>query len=271
MRTKSGCPSKTTTEPTKGVFMSRRTLVFVMLGTLCIFCMVIMGCTTGPSSSVSSELTDVNDIDTYFPVVEGYRTTYEVTSGNTTTETITFEVGPEVQFGLSRAHKWLITDDSGDTELSYLLVRDNAVYYYANVRTIPEKILSLPLSPGSTWERFTPTTVTDTAAEITNTEYNSLYDKFGGDKTYTGMDVPFQKTFPSAGANEVSVDAVEDIGLQSGVTYSGAIRLKIAGPVGKYNYYWFAPDIGLTRYVIGASEDNYTDGDVVGELIDYGF
>jgi hypothetical protein len=251
--------------------MIRRTLIFVMLGAVCVFCVAIMGCTTGPSSSVSSESTNANDINTYFPVAEGYRTVYEVTSGDTTTETVTFEIGSEVQFGLSRAHEWIITDGSGNSQLSYLLVRDNAVYYYVNVRTMPEKILSLPLSPGSTWERFTPTTVNDTTTVAAFTEQGSLYDKLGDGYSHTDTDVAYQKTFPSVGANEVSVDAVEDIGLQSGVTYSGAIRLKIAGPVGKYNYYWFAPDIGLTRYVIGATEDNYTDGDVVGELIDYGF
>jgi len=251
--------------------MIRRTLIFVMPGALCILCIAMMGCTTGPSSSVSSESTDVNDINTYFPVAEGYRTVYEVTSGDTTTETVTFEVGPEVQFGLSRAHEWIITDGSGDIRLSYLLVQDNAVYYYANVRTMPEKILSLPLSPGSTWDRFTPIDVTDTGPVVTYTDGGSLYEKLGGNDTHFGTDMSLQKTFPSVGANEVAVDAVEDIGLQSGVTYSGAIRLKIAGPVGKYNYYWFAPDVGLTRYVIGASEDNYTDGDVVGELINYGF
>ena len=249
--------------------MSRRTVATLALGAIAILCVSLVGCSD--NSGTTSFGTTGGDVTYYFPVTEGYTTVYEVNNADGSSQTVSFEIGRQVPFGLSTAYEWYVTK-GGNTETSYLLVDDSSVVFYENSRLPGETILSLPLSPGSSWDRFTQTRQDTTT---TPTYYDNYWkNKLGGDDGSTygdGFDggMYYQKTFPTEGSNQMTVDAVESVGLSTGAMYSGSIRLRNTGPDGKSNYYWFAPGIGLVKYVIGAGND-YTSGESVGTLVNFG-
>ena len=249
--------------------MSRRTVATLALGAIAVFGIFLVGCSD--NSGTTSSGTTGGDVTYYFPVTEGYTTVYEVSSAEGGSKTVSFEVGRQVPFGMSTAYEWYVTTN-GNTETSYLLVDDSSVVFHENSRLPGEVILSLPLKPGSSWNRFTQTRQDTTSTE---TYYDNFWkNKLGGGEpgTYDGGindGKSYQKLFPTEGSNQMTVDAVEGVSLSSGTMYSGSIRLRNTGPDGKSNYYWFAPGIGLVKYVIGAGDD-YTTGESVGTLVSYG-
>ena len=251
--------------------MSRRTVATLTLGTLFVLGMLLAGCSS--NSGTTSSGTIGGDVTYYFPVSEGYKTVYQVSTAVGGSQTVSFEVGRQVPFGMSTAWQWRVT--TGDnTETSYLIVSDSSVVYYENSRLPGETILSLPLRPGESWNRFTSVTQ-DTTTETNYYDY--WKNKLGGgsepgtdtyDDAYDGK--TYEKVFPTMGSNELTVDGVESLGLSTGQVYSGSIRLRNGGAAGKSNYYWFAPGIGLVKYVIGAGDD-YNTGEIVGTLVNYGY
>ena len=253
--------------------MSKRTLLFAILGVMAILCAAMIGCSTNSATTGSSSSADVSDIAYYFPVAEGYKTVYEVEQAGGSVELVSFEVGKQVPFKLSTAYEWIITDESNNSDIGYLVIEDQDVYFYENVRATPEKILSLPLSPGASWTRF-GSSDNDTTSIVTT--YDGYYkDKLGGgggqvDNNYGGIDQALQKSYPSVGGNDMTVEKIETVALKNGDVFAGAVRIRNSGTAGKSNFYWFAPGVGLTRYVIGASGDDLSSGEIVGELVDFG-
>jgi len=132
------------------------------------------------------------------------------------------------------------------------------LYYYSATNADPEKILQVPLSNGSSWA--TSDVVSDDFTDIiTGTKTDS-----------TNNPNINSKNFPTVTAVNFTVEATESIQLNTGNSYSQAVRLSTPNGTRK-NYYWYAPGIGLVRYVIGASTSSYPNGDIVGEIDSYGF
>ena len=70
----------------------------------------------------------------------------------------------------------------------------------------------------------------------------------------------------------MTVAGSEGLRLGDGTYYSGAVKVyNLSSTVGKKNYYWFVANVGLVKYVIGATDSSYPDGDVVGELVSRGY
>ena len=59
--------------------------------------------------------------------------------------------------------------------------------------------------------------------------------------------------------------------MTNGDYYTAAYRISTETAGVLTNYYWFVPGVGLVKYVTGATDDNPANGDVVGELMEYGF
>jgi len=255
--------------------MSRQTIVLFLAGAIGLICLTLAGCSDDSTSAVAPDSGGEDyAVAYYFPVSEGYTTTYQVSYSDGSSETVTYEIGEEVSFGILPAREWAITDGSGNIDVGFCVLEDSAVYYFENTRSLGEKILALPLSPGASWDRYSSSTGDDSTSS--STYYDVTWpDKFGGQdggQEPTGDDdeQPFvQKSYPTSGSNEVVVEAIENVQV-NGQVIGGAARVKTSGSVGKANYYWYAPGIGLVKYVLGADIGEYDQGAEVGELLAHG-
>ena len=200
----------------------------------------------------------------YFPLQEGYGTVYDITYSNGKKEISTFQVGKEVSFVGINAVKWYVNNATG-LDSSYFQVTNDAILFYESIYSKPEKILELPLEPGHSWTRFTVTATDDNQDDFT--DIITSYDK---DTLTDGNTV--NKTYPIEGEVTMVVEKIENLTLKDGTYYSKAIRVANESLyTGKKNYYWFVAGIGLVKYVIGATDLTYPNGDLVSELVDYGY
>jgi hypothetical protein len=69
----------------------------------------------------------------------------------------------------------------------------------------------------------------------------------------------------------MTVEEAGTLYLTNGDYYTAAYRVSTETGGVLTNYYWFVPGVGLVKYVIGATEDNPANGNIVGELMEYGF
>ncbi len=233
----------------------------------------VAGCSNNSVGSGDS-FSSPSRIEDYFPMSQGYSTQYDVSYPNGTTEIVTFEVGPPALVQGGTANKWFVYDQNGNRSTSYLAETGSDLFFYETQNSSPERILSLPLKRGATWNRFDTNNdqITTGQGDITiSTGLKGQLNGGGqGQGQTNGNGGPIAgKNFPTSGSNEVYVDGFETVMLSNGGVYSGALKLRNGGN-GGYNFYWFAPGVGLVKYVIGAPSPESTDGAVVGELRAFG-
>ena len=232
----------------------------LILTVLCLLSIIWIGCSddTIVQYVENTNLDQATDIDLYFPLQEGYITVYNLSYQTGSDEQVTFRAGRTVNIEGANTVEWIgFGNNSVDT--GYFFASSSSLYYYRKLTSTPEKILELPLTNGNTWA----------SNDINSNDFTDIITGFndkGSDTTGSGN----KKTFPTISAINFTVEQIEQLQLNTGHYYSSALR--ISTPNGTcMNYYWYVQGIGLVRYVIGASELSYPDGEIVGELIDYGF
>jgi hypothetical protein len=67
----------------------------------------------------------------------------------------------------------------------------------------------------------------------------------------------------------LTVVGVDFVSLKAGSSYSHAVKIVNIGSDGTNNAYWFAPGVGLVKYILGVSHNDPTTGNVVGELVSF--
>ncbi len=196
-------------------------------------------------------------VEVYFPLNEGYTTIYNVTYLNGGSEQVTFKASDKVRIDGIDAVIW-VGSSSNSLDTGYFYAASNTLYYYSSVGADPEKILQLPLTSGTSWQT-NDINSNDFTDIITNTDADTT-----GDPNINAKD------FPTVSAVNFTVEQIEPIDLNSGSHYNNAVRISTPNGTRK-NYYWYVEGIGLVRYVIGSSTTSYPEGDIVGELINYGY
>lgn len=234
---------------------------------------LITGCADNSVSTGGKATAGNRDISYYFPTSEGYTTQYEVSRPNGTSEIITYEVGPQISIQGFNGRKWYVYDKNGSRSTSFIVQTSSDLYFYESITSPAENILSLPLSPGSSWPRFTTNDQTsDGSIDTTGGTGGSGLKGFldNGTNSNDNKDGSVAgKNFPTDGSNTLLVESIETVVLSSGASFSGAVKLTNGGS-GGINSYWFAPGVGLVKYVIGAQSADSNDGATVGELFRYG-
>ncbi len=237
---------------------------FTTIATLIAFILLASlwsGCSDNTITNVISEDDWVAGTvgSSYLPLTEGYTTIYSVSYANGTDDMVTLRVGNQVQLTATSAVQWFSSSNEG-LDTGYVHASSDAVYFFESTSSSPEKILELPLVTGNSWSRFSDTYIDDQFIDII-TDW---------DDSETGETVA--KTFPSTGADIMTVAGAEGLRLGDGTYYSGAVKVYNESTIaGKRNYYWFVANVGLVKYVIGATDSSYPDGDIVGELISHGY
>ncbi len=195
-------------------------------------------------------------VELYFPLDEGYTTIYNVTYSIGNSEQVTFTAGRTVSFQGINAVEW-IGRGANSIDTGYFYPTGNALYYYDATNAQPEKLLQLTLNNGTSWA-------------TNNINSNGFTDIITGTlPDTTGNPYINAKDFPTISAVSFTVESTEALELNTGTYFSQTVRLST--PNGsRMNYYWYAQGIGLVSYVIGASTTSYPNGDIVGEIVNYG-
>jgi len=239
-------------------------LVVVLLGIFWI------GCSDDTTTTVSSPNSGINStsgIYYYFPLNEGYTTIYEVEE-NGITDWITYTVGEEVSFADGTATQWISYSPSNGFDTGYFRVTTNCLYYYERLTSNPEKILELPLEPGKTWSRYSGEPV----ETLENDDGDIIFDKDILIPDTTSSDNNgATKNYPISGMEDMVVENIETLEMDNSCIYSGAVKVVNNNSYNTYNQYWFAPGIGLVKYIIGASSITVSTGQSSGEIQSYGY
>lgn len=253
--------------------MTRKILAVALLGAFVAVGILVAGCSDNRTITKGTAGFDIdNAVEEYFPLDEGYQTTFQVSYADGSSDIVTYEVGEVVQFGSLIAHEWKYSTASGSEETGYLVPTTRSLFFYENQRMSPEQILSLPLEVGESWSRYGESIYGDEADDV-DTIWSDwedyLDDKYGGDPEDGGTGGTLNKSFPTQGGNDMTVNGTEAIDVGSNLTFTHAIRITNSGSVNRENHYWYARGIGLVKFVIGANEGDAESGQVVGEMIEY--
>jgi hypothetical protein len=240
-------------------FCSRRALAF------CLMLFVIAGCSNNSSLVTAPGTGALPTLATsWFPLTPGSSSTFETTDADGFNHLVTFKVGNLVSFGSSTAYQWFILENGAVQDTDFVVATATAVYVYESSFSAPEQILKVPVATGSTWNRYAGST-RDTISIITGGEGKDNGDT--GDSGDGDLDV-FSKIFPTEGSNEMKVVRVDQLTLDNGSHYSGTAEITNSNPGGSTNHYWFAPGLGLVKYVIGATQSR-PSGQASGEMIQF--
>ena len=240
---------------------------FIILGYL-----VYSGCSDSSSTISESDQpqSTVSQLEQYFPLSTGRTLQYAVSNSETGKDTHErYVIGQGVSQNGHSGYIWIHTDlnypDLSDT--SYFYSDGTALYYYENPDARPEKILETPLETGRQWQRFEINP--REAEEGTNLIYILTDGKYKNDEPDDARPIDYlygAKSFPTLGSATMTVRGFEDIVLDNGQVIRDCCRIEnSAGDY--YNNYWYAPGVGLVKYIIGATEEELSSGTVAGELI----
>lgn len=244
------------------MFLRRATLV--LLVTAGIFCFGWYGCSDDTIVSRSGSGENSSEIDTYFPLSEGATRLFKVTQSNGLSQTVSIRVGKNINLKGVEVVEWISTSN-GIVDTSFFRATNSSLFYYENKNSDPETILALPLNIGYSWERFNYQANDDI---IIDSVIDDSVDPVHEDTT--DQIIILNKNFPSSGAISMSVENIEQLQLKNGKHYSHAVKISNWDESGlKKNYYWYVPNLGLVKYVKGASSGNADDGYLLGELLDY--
>lgn len=213
------------------------------------------------SDPVSFSGTDVVE---YFPLDESYQSTFELTELNRSSQFIIFKVGKKIPFLEDSAVQW-ISKIGNSVDTGYVVVTSNSLTIYENSNSDGEKVLDIPLTVGKSWSRYSSISAGDDDFTIIITD-----NKLTNDTVIVGDSGAATKSFPTDGSSVMTVDRYESIQLSNGDYYSNTVRISNSGGGSTRNYYWFAPGIGLVKYVIGSLDSNEPSGNIKAELVSHG-
>jgi hypothetical protein len=239
------------------------------LATAAILLLALIGCSSDFVTASRPQQDSTNSQVEYFPLEQGFVTSYQIVASNGSSVSATFEVGGESSIKGSPVTIW-IASSSGGRDTSYFANASDGLYFYESINSNSEKILEYPVQLGSSWDRFNSGTKlgNDDPYVDVLTDNKLIADTTSPNPdTLTGTITT--KNYPTEGSSIMSVEGLESVSLSSGTQYAQSLHVSNDGLSGTKNHYWYAPGIGLVKFVIGASDVDATNGAFVGELVTY--
>lgn len=226
---------------------------------------VVFGCTRHSVNDPSLPMAGgAGAMAAYFPNAYGWTSVFNVSSSSGSAE-LTFYVGGQTTVQGQTAYRWLIIPTQGSPDTNFVVIGPTTMLVYQDSlsTTSPEHLLQAPLTAGSSWYRY-PELV-----DIYSDTTSILTDITGGKMDTTGTEPGVRKLLPIDGGNELTVAGIVELTTMYNRHFSGVVKLVNTERDGSTNNYWFAPGVGLVKYVIGITSQN-PDGVIVGEIADYG-
>lgn len=216
------------------------------------------GCSNNFVTATSPTFATGDNSPAYFPLDEGFSSTYQITASNGLTSMISYSVAKEIDFQGGKAIPW-VSSQNGQKDTSYFVLSGNSLVFYNKKKSEPEVILELPLKVGNSWDRY------DTPESGDNGDGEN-----GGLKDSTNGGASLAASFLIDGSPLMTVDRVESIELSNGRYYSGVYRVSNYAGGNSSNYFWYAPGVGMIKYVLGSVNSDNPSGSINAELIYYG-
>ena len=236
------------------------------------------GCSDTTKITTSANQEPSSQVTQYFPINAGNTAVFDVMISGST-EQKTFVMSGTVKLGTADAQSWVITS-GGIVDTSYLFATDSALYFLETPSASPEKILSLPLTSGESWPRYNNYNVTGYSFNYnyygdfgTGTGTTSDTTNAGGGQPYGFADSSTSgggvaaKNYPSDGANTFTVLGTETVTLGVLGSFPNSVKISNIGYGGTTNSYWYAPGVGLIKYMIGTNADGTATPQVAGTLV----
>ncbi len=241
--------------------------VLTMTATVIMFSLIfIIGC-SDTVEIVTTPTTNNNlayEALEWFPLDEGYTTVYKLTSNDGSDRIITYTVGKEIVINDMTVVEWLSNDNVLGADTGYFQYTNTAIYYRESKSSSLEKIIELPIIAGNSWNR--------NESDDANLRTENFDDQLDGEQEKDSLIITPLKNLPIVGEFLMTVEEAEVLQLnETGHYYSQAYRIAVQSSATEKNYYWFVEGVGLVKYVLGATELSYPNGNVVGELIQYGY
>ena len=232
--------------------------------TLAIAALLSQGCSNHFVQAVAPTTYSVDETASFFPLEQGYQSTYQVGSNFGSSNVVSYTVGKDVSLLGETATLW-IAYNNGHKDTSYFVRNENSLIFYEGKQSEPEIILDFPLTLGKTWSRF----------YVPGTQIDDSTDSGGGtidkDSTLDDNGVGLASNFPIEGMAQMTVDKIESVELSDGNYYSGVIRVSNDAGGNTRNYYWYASGIGLIKYILGGVNPQNPSGGIQAELISHGY
>ena len=250
--------------------MSARKL-FIIGVTALLICALWAGCSKDTANLGSRSSISFSGVCLYFPLSEGYSTTYTVQHSSGSHETVRYEVGREIDLGNGPAVEWHSFTSTGAVNISYFKMTESTIDHYSSVTEPPQRILELPLTFGHTWTSLVSIddNVWDTYDSLsTDTDTN---DNGAVDTTDNNNNDEPLFSYPAIGSTYLTIEGFEGLEMSNGTYYTSALKVSSTNQYGNVSYFWYVAGVGLAKYVIDATGTDYPEGSEVGELVKYGF
>lgn len=232
--------------------------------TLAIAALLSQGCSNHFVQAVAPTTNSIDEVASFFPLEEGYRASYQISSAYSDLGVVSYTVGKDVPFLGASATLW-IANNNGHKDTSYFVQNGSSLVFYEEKNSDPEIILNFPLALGKTWSRFG--TLESQITDTTGTG-GVIIDK---DSTLGDIGVSLASTFPIEGYALMTVDKIESVELSDGSYYSGVARVSNDAGGNTRNYYWYASGVGLIKYILGGNNPENPTGGIQAELISHGY
>lgn len=247
----------------------------------------IVGCDGSSAPVVSEPASESTDVESYFPLEAGK--IFEFTVSNEVTDIDSrdrYTIGEGVRDDDGVSYQWIHTnlDYPSVSDTGYFIQTSSALYYYENSTADPEIVLTAPFKVGESWQRRSRSRVGQNLIDSILANYGTREEEnSGGDSGQKDdEEIPTEddgetfggagKNFPLLASSYMSIVAIEDVTLANGQEFEDCLKIEGSVGSGYTNYYWYAEDYGLIKYIIGATAQSLTagetpDGQIVGELI----
>lgn len=193
---------------------------------------------------------------TYLPLTDGWRVSYvylEPQSGQ-----LNIEVADPVVIAGNPGFTVRQYDPNGPyIEVFYRYAKGNAIFESESLQDPGVRILEAPFVVGNSWDRndtsTTSSVITDLGADTGGTGGGGVTIKGTTGGSYTTM----------------SIVSIEDVLALNDITYGNCIKVAWQTGPSIYNYYWYAPGIGLVKFEQDVDLFNLDAEHTVGLMTDY--
>ncbi len=232
---------------------------FIYCSTLLIAAIALyLGCSS-PVENVSKPGEDQTAVNQYFPLDPGLTTTYRIDNANGSSSTLSYTVGKPLDYKGRQTYRWIKKESTGAIDTSYFFEAANGLFFVEWLGASTERMLAYPPTVGNSWSLSDE--VQDTITIGTGIDTSGTGGGGGGGVTLSS-------NFFVEGNSTLTVASIEGIQLVHGSYYSGTVKVRNDNSNGTSNYYWYAPGIGIVKYVLGATP-TLPNGQINGELISY--
>ncbi len=249
---------------------------------------VMMGCDGTNAPVVSQPAEEPSEIEQYFPLTTGKVANFEVTNEVTGLDSKDrYIVGEGISDGNDVSYLWIHTnlDFPNQPDTGYFVQTSTGLYYYEDASADPELILQAPFKVGQSWQRHNANRV---GQNLVDSLIGHLENKYGGggstgdeDNGYKDIDGDnigdndgtvisgMGKNYPLQASGYLTITAIEDLEMANGYVLEDCIKVESQAGSQYTNIYWYAKNLGLVKYILGATEETLSteapSGQVVGQ------